>query len=260
MRALVGDTNEASFDNPTGVPIFADLGDEFYDSVFDLGSGCGRLARQLLQQSPRPKAYLGIDLHAGMVRWCRNNLTAADPNFRFLHHDVFELGFNPTGKPLDRSQPLPVPDAYASLIIAWSIFTHLVEDEIPYYLEQCARILRSNGVIRSTWFLFDKNYFPMMQTFQNALYINPINPTNAVIIDRSWLLGTLSSLGLTVAQSKPPSTRGFQWVIDLRHAAPGEVPTISEVDEAPFGSQRPPVGGAEPSKIGLNDDSAEEER
>jgi SAM-dependent methyltransferase len=255
MRALVGLTDEAHFCNRTGALVFPDLGEDLYRSVFDLGSGCGRLARQLLQQSPRPESYLGIDLHAGMVEWCRDNLTSVDPNFQFAHHDVHELGFNPSGSPLDRSQPLPVRDASASLIIAWSLFTHVLEDEIPYYLHECRRILRPGGLIRSTWFLFDKRYFPMMQAFQNSLYINPVNPTNAVIVDREWLLATLSTVGLTVASSTPPEAsgypRGFQWIIDLRHSKPGETPVIPQEDQAPFGTKPPPIGGADPHMIGL---------
>ncbi len=251
MRALIGSTDEAFFDNPTGGLVFPDLAESMYESVFDLGSGCGRLARQLLQQHPRPQNYLGVDLHAGMVEWSRRNLSAVDPNFQFIHHDVYERGFNPGGHALDHSQPLPGRDASASLIIAWSLFTHVVQDDITYYLDQCARILRPGGLIRSTWFLFDKRYFPMMQTFQNALYINPVNPTNAVIIDRKWLLETLLSVGLTVASTTPPATRGFQWTIDLRHSVPGEVPTISEEDEAPLGHRPPPIGGVDPHMIGL---------
>src|SRR5262245_62093652 len=86
MRQLVGPTDPAMFDNPSGAPVFAGLPDGAYDNVFDFGSGCGRLARQMMQQSPRPAAYRGIDLHQGMVRWCQENLTPANPNFTFEHH------------------------------------------------------------------------------------------------------------------------------------------------------------------------------
>jgi SAM-dependent methyltransferase len=255
MRALIGSTDEAFFENPTGGLIFPDLTPEMYESVLDLGSGCGRLARKLLQQHLRPQRYLGIDLHAGMVEWSRHNLSAVDPNFQFVHHDVYERGFNPAGHAVDHSQSLPGEDASASLIIAWSLFTHVLQDDIPYYLDQCARILRPGGLIRSTWFLFDKRYYPMMQTFQNALYINPENPTNAVIVDRNWLLETLLSAGLTVGSATPPTTRGFQWVLDLRHSVPGEISTISEEDEAPLGHNPPPIGGVNPHTIGVRTES-----
>jgi trans-aconitate methyltransferase len=73
MRQLVGPTNEAAFDNPSGDPIHQ-IAESNFDTVLDFGCGCGRLARQMIQQRVRPRNYLGIDLHAGMIRWCRENL------------------------------------------------------------------------------------------------------------------------------------------------------------------------------------------
>lgn len=250
MRALVGPTDEAAFDNPSGGPVFADLPVETSETVFDLGCGCGRLARQFLQQEPRPKKYIGVDLHAGMIQWDQANLGAVDSNFTFVHHDVFELGFNPSGKRLDQSQRLPAPDGFASLAIAYSVFTHLLEDEIGYYLKEIARILRPDGLLRSTWFLFDKQYFPMMQDFQNTLYINTINPTNAVIVDREWLIGQLIAAGLTVASTSPPLYRGYQWTLDLKLAQNGEVPVLPLTDDSPFGSLPPPLSGVDAHLIG----------
>ena len=56
LRRLVGPTDPADFDNATGRPIYADFDVplQAYDTVFDFGCGCGRLARQLLMQSPKP--------------------------------------------------------------------------------------------------------------------------------------------------------------------------------------------------------------
>ena len=67
MRRLVGGPPEEAFDNPTGAPALPNVPLPAYDSVLDFGSGCGRVARQMILQSPRPKRYLGIDLHRGMV-------------------------------------------------------------------------------------------------------------------------------------------------------------------------------------------------
>ena len=56
MRELVGPTDEAAFDNPDGRLLYAFLPVEAYESVFDFGCGCGRVARQLVQQHPRRAA------------------------------------------------------------------------------------------------------------------------------------------------------------------------------------------------------------
>jgi SAM-dependent methyltransferase len=111
MRELVGPTDAAAFDNPNLDLVYPYLPQEAYAEVFDFGCGCGRIARQLLQQVPRPRRYVGIDLHRGMIKWCSDNLAPVAPHFEFQHHDVFNLSFNPeTDK--SRVRPFPVEDRH----------------------------------------------------------------------------------------------------------------------------------------------------
>ena len=106
MRQLVGPTDEAAFDNPSGDPILH-VPESQFDAVLDFGCGCGRLARQMIQQRVRPRRYIGFDLHLGMVRWCRENLAPRAPGFEFLHHDVGNPSFNPdAGKPAVLQMPV----------------------------------------------------------------------------------------------------------------------------------------------------------
>src|SRR5712692_3381007 len=72
--------------------VFPEVPSELCESVFDFGCGCGRVARQLMCQTPKPCQYVGIDIHRGMIDWCQTNLTAYDKNFKFYHHDVYNLG------------------------------------------------------------------------------------------------------------------------------------------------------------------------
>jgi hypothetical protein len=77
MRGLIGTADLAAFDNPSGSLVYDYIDSNLYEKVFDFGCGCGRVARQLLQQRPAPKMYVGIDLHAGM-----NPLVPAKPSAR----------------------------------------------------------------------------------------------------------------------------------------------------------------------------------
>lgn len=234
MRQMVGPTDVGAFDNPSGAPVFPELPAEAYRSVLDFGCGCGRLARQMIQQETQPDAYLGIDLHPVMIDWCRNNLTPAAPNFEFQHHDVRYPERNPgEGKP--ETAPFPVPDGSRTLVIAHSVFTHLVQAHTEHYLREVARVLAPGGFLESTWFLFDKRLFPMMQEFQNALYVNDRNPTNAVIFDRRWLVETARALGLTIVAAVPPNVRGYHWRITMAPAGEGVAEIDLPEDEAPIG-------------------------
>ena len=126
LRTWVGPTDPADYENPSGTPIYAgfDIPLETYETVFDFGCGCGRMARQLLQQDPKPRRYVGIDVNKGLVEWCQENLSLVDPNFRFFHHDVYSPNYAP-GNRLQLALPLPANDGEFTLVIAHSVFTHL---------------------------------------------------------------------------------------------------------------------------------------
>jgi SAM-dependent methyltransferase len=248
MRQLVGPTDEAAFANPSRAPLYG-VAPERFDHVLDFGCGCGRVARQLIQQVPRPRRYTGVDLHAGMIRWCTSNLTPVAAGFTFHHHDVANQLFNPGGRK-PALLPLPVEAGSVSLLIAHSVFTHTVQPHAEYYLSEAARVLRADGEIFATFFLFEKRFFPMMQDFQNALYINADDPWNAVVFDREWLEAILRELGLGVVRAEPPSVRGFQWSLHIRRLSAGEPIVPLPEDHAPFGRVPPPVVPANLSKIG----------
>lgn len=237
---LVGRTDQADYDNPTGELIFPRVPESAYESVFDFGCGCGQLARQLLQQKSRPKRYFGVDVNREMVEWCRDNLTPVDPNFQFVHHDVFNPGLAPDNA-RRLTAPFGVEDSAFGLVLAVSVFTHLYEQQAIYYLREIARIMRPDGLFVSTWFFFDKREFPMMQRFQNTLFINENEPSNAVIYDRGWMREALDECGLCVVRTDPPDIRGFHWWLTMRHKRPGDEAFELPSDEAPYGSMPPPL-------------------
>ena len=156
LRRMVGPTDPEAFDNPSGQPIYSQFGLPLsaYESVFDFGCGCGRIARQLLQQNPRPRRYIGIDIHSGMIEWCQRNLTPIDPHFQFFHHDVYSPGYSPRNS-LQLAQPFPSGDGEVTLFFASSVFTHLLKRQTEYYLHELVRVLNPQGVAFTTWFFFD---------------------------------------------------------------------------------------------------------
>lgn len=251
MRQLVGGLPPEFYDNPSGDLVLPGTCEEDYRAVLDFGCGCGRIARQLLQHRPRPGRYLGIDLHRGMIDWCRANLKPLDPGFDFIHHDVFSAGLNP-GADKPPVLPFPVADDEFTLVNAMSVFTHLIEASARHYLREVGRVMVHGGLLHSTWFLFDKRDFPMMQSFQNALYINDLDLSNAVIFDRAWLKREAYEAGLQIVDATPPAIRGFHWTIrmvrDLSRT-PAELPE----DAARLGSAPPPPMPARAEAIGRDD-------
>jgi SAM-dependent methyltransferase len=249
MRKLVGPTELEAFDNPDGRLVYDYLDVALYDKVFDFGCGCGRVARQLLLQRPSPRMYVGIDLHPGMIRWCQRNLQPAAPDFSFFHHDVFNTRFNPQpGKPT--TAPFPVADSQFTLVNAISVFTHLIQEQAVHYLHECARILAPEGVLHASWFLFDKQDYPMLQEDTNALYVSYDHPNDAVIFDRNWMKNTAHQFGLKICRIVPPHIRGHQWVVMMTKRVDVEEPEFPP-DTAPTGLARPMAPHGDPSRIGM---------
>jgi len=234
MRELVGPTDLVAFDNPTHALVYSYLEPKLYEKVFDFGCGCGRVARQLILQNPRPKLYVGVDLHAGMIRWCQRNLQPAAPSVSFLHHDVFFERFNPNPNSPSVAK-FPVGDSQFTLVNALSVFTHLKEEQAVHYLRECARILTAEGVLHASWFFFDKREFPMLHPEDNALYVSYLHPGAAVIFDRNWVRATARQAGLKIGGIVPPQIRGHQWIVMM---------TKQQVDEPEFPPDTAPYGVA----------------
>lgn len=253
MRALVGPTDEAAFDNPDGSLVYPYLEPEQYQRVFDFGCGCGRVARQLILQTPRPERYLGIDLHRGMIEWARRNLTRAAPNFEFQHHDVYNRAFNP-GDDLPETAPFPVGDESFTLVNALSVFTHLTERQTAFYMREASRILAPDGILHASFFLIDKKQFPMMMENNNALYLTYEDPSSAVLYDRNWIVSLAAETGLTLVQVIPPVVRNYQWLLLFTPTRAGLEQAQFPADEAPIEEVRtPPPPCPSPHLIGLKD-------
>src|SRR4029450_9533168 len=124
-------------------PVFDAVAPGAYAAVLDFGCGCGRVARQLIQQRPAPGRYLGFDRHAGMVDWCRAHLAPAAPGFEFQHHNVLHPYLNPGGAP--GHLPFPGENEAFTLVVAWSVFTHLLEEDAEFYLREVGRVLSPAG-------------------------------------------------------------------------------------------------------------------
>jgi SAM-dependent methyltransferase len=252
MRRLVGDPDPRSFDNPGGSLVYPEFKPEQYESVLDFGCGCGRVARRLIQQRPQPKRYLGVDIHRGMLKWCRENLQPLAPQFEFAHLDVFSAGLNPgPGKPL--CMPLPTADGEFTFFEACSVFTHLVQSQAGYFLGEAARVLRPSGIVNATWFLFDKGELPMLRDVQNALYTNELDLSSAVIFDKQWVRRTAEQSGLVIVAVVPPEIRNFHWRV-VMSKDPQATAVEFPVDDAPLGSAIAPALPKGASDLGAGDD------
>jgi len=114
-------------------------------TVLDVGCGCGRSARNLLRH-PFVSRYIGFDVIAANVEWCDRFLTPlSHGRARFLHYDLYSAEYNPRAAMRASELVFPCEDAAAHLVIANSVFTHLLEADARHYLQEIARTLSPAG-------------------------------------------------------------------------------------------------------------------
>jgi SAM-dependent methyltransferase len=111
--------------------------------VLDIGCSVAKVARLLLF-NPRLH-YIGIDVFRPAIEWCQREFAHIE-RATFEHLDVHSSLYNPTGSLDAGSARLPAADQSVDMVIAASLFTHLLEPAFRHYLAEIRRCLQPGGV------------------------------------------------------------------------------------------------------------------
>jgi SAM-dependent methyltransferase len=103
----------------------ADLSDAV---VVDVGCGIGRLTQHLVDEPIR--RYFGIDVIPEVLQQAEATV-AGDPRFRFAIGSECKIAER---------------DATIDIVAAFSLITHLLDEETYQYLAEASRVLRSGGI------------------------------------------------------------------------------------------------------------------
>jgi SAM-dependent methyltransferase len=101
-----------------------------FAAVLDLGCGCGRVLRHMMDL--KPGALHGTDYNHALIDWCQENL----PD---IHLSVNDL-----------DPPLPYKDDQFDFIYALSVFTHLPESLQSGWIRELARVTKYGGYLLFT--------------------------------------------------------------------------------------------------------------
>jgi len=97
-------------------------------TVVDIGCGIGRLTQHIIHE--KVARYLGIDIIPEILQDAIN-IAEGDERFKFA------VGENCT---------IPMEDGAADVVVAYSVITHLLDEEIYEYFLDARRVLKSGGV------------------------------------------------------------------------------------------------------------------
>jgi SAM-dependent methyltransferase len=179
--------------------------------VLDVGSGCGRIAIPLTRIIRSPGLYRGLELNKTLVRWCNREIGARYPEFAFIQADVQNPLYNPTTRIDSREYKFPFEAATFDLIVATSLFTHLLPEVALNYIAECARVLSVGGRIFATFFLVeeatsstDGRLHYRHPVDSAAFCTDPSRPQRGVAYKPEWVVSAFKSVGLELL---PP----FRW-------------------------------------------------
>lgn len=116
--------------------------------LLDWGCGAGRLAVGIREHLGRIADYHGVDVQPELITWANDNL--AGPGFRFTCVDVSNERYNPDGTP---GRTLAAEPDSVDVFYAYSVFSHMNDEDTPAYLRLIADALTPTGKAFVTCFV-----------------------------------------------------------------------------------------------------------
>lgn len=179
--------------------------------ILDIGSGIGRIATAL-HRAKRDVRYAGFDIVKYGVLWCKKKLSESE-GYHFTHADIFNPFYNPRGRIDPCAYSFPYADNSFDLLIAVSVYTHLLEQETRAYFKQSMRVMDRGGKAYFTTFLIedaipDQAHFAFNHQI-GAAYVERIEePEMAVGYTRDFWEKLAAENGARIAQVNRGSWQG----------------------------------------------------
>lgn len=126
------------------------------EALLDVGCGSGRIAMPLTGYLDEEGRYSGFDISSKAIAWCKDNISAAHPNFDFVVADIHNSLYNPHGKYRSSDFVFPYPDSSFDVVLSSSVFTHMFPPDVRHYLGEISRVLKPGGRLLSTYFLLNE--------------------------------------------------------------------------------------------------------
>ncbi len=190
--------------------------------ILDIGCGCGRFALTLREFRYHGRRfsghYTGIDVDAEMLAWCRRHFPA--DRFSFLEVDAANTAYRPDGREKQEQVRFAAQDQSQDLVLANSLFTHLLADAAVAYVREAARVLRPGGCLQLSALRIEDVHeakAPGMSdrrwSFEHrvgAAYVEDLRvPEAAVAYEHSYLKGILRDAGFGPIETLPTDTHAI---------------------------------------------------
>lgn len=159
-----------------------------------LDYGCGvKYTQAFLQHDVKIKSYTGVDVDQKMVSFLQKNVS--DPKFTYSLLPFYNEMYNKDGVPMNKDADLKIGNKKHNLIIALSVFTHLIPRDSRILLKIMKRYLSKDGKIFFTTFVNDK----LQKQFRD---FHPDKPLLRAVYKSTFWEEAISEAGLKVVEIK----------------------------------------------------------
>ncbi|MDQ1830518.1 class I SAM-dependent methyltransferase [Massilia scottii] len=187
--------------------------------LLDIGCGYGRLAYGL-RQAGFGGSYRGLDILREHIAWLKEHFAAPDDGARFGFDfiNVHNSRYNPGGLPL-ADVALPYAENSFDCVTAFSVFTHMEEDDVRTYLRRIRPLVRENGLWIATFFSLPDGFSlatqnPQMryrlreQVSEHAFVHDPAEPLHVIAYREAFLRTLFAQEGWELEAHKGGSWLG----------------------------------------------------
>jgi SAM-dependent methyltransferase len=178
--------------------------------VLDIGCGNGRLAAALTGYLGANGSYEGFDVHPDRITRCTQRVGPDQRNFNFTLLDLFNRRYNPEGSLAPAEVRFPYDDAEFDLVVLFSIFTHLLPEDVEHYFAEISRVLKLGGRMLATYFLLNERTLELLDRQAGALRLdhdfglyrarNPNVPEAILAYREDYVLDLYARFGLALTR------------------------------------------------------------
>ena len=168
------------------------------DTLLDIGCGFGRLPIGLLDIFGTA-CYTGIDINPIAIEWCHKYIGNVHSDFQFIQLDIQNDRYNPNGQPLTEKFRFDFSNSQFKLAYLYSVFSHMIIEDIQIYLKELNRVLDTDGHLFFT--AFAEENVPDMEINPSDYGTLPWSAAlHCVRFNLSFLESILNSAGFHIDQ------------------------------------------------------------
>ena len=193
--------NGSGYEHVAYLRLLAQLRDG--DFLWDIGCGCGML-ELALEDLGWEGHLIGTDIHKPCIAWAQKNIGTRFIGHKFIHMDIYNAAYWPKGTLSAQEWLDSFGEKGFDVVLAKSLFTHVLPDELSVYLKGIADRLKSGGRALLTFFILSEEQARLAVSGKNRLSFHPygengccavrntLAPTAAVAYEQYYLMEEVS--------------------------------------------------------------------